>query len=113
MTVANIEGSQLWAAQLDDERNLPAIAKRLAEKRERARTSLQGYSSLVSRMETLANQIYFLRAEMGKWGRTRPLYEGPVFPAEKLEQRKGARDIGKINDFLDFAHSLNGGGSNN
>ncbi|OIN80867.1 hypothetical protein [Mycobacterium malmoense] len=108
MTVAKIEGSQLWAAQLDDDRYLPEVEKQMAQRRGEDRPPLHGYSRVAAGLDTVANQIMLLRAEMGRWQGV-PLIKGPVFPAEKIRQRKAARDMSKINSFLDFAHSLGEG----
>lgn len=106
----NVNGSALWAAQLDDERFLPAIEKQLKEMAKDknappARPSLTGYSREVDGLHRVAVELRMLRAEMGKWTEAPPIL-GPLFPREKLEARADAQEV------LDLAAAIAVGHSN-
>jgi hypothetical protein len=106
-TAARIEGSQLWAAQLEDERYLPEIARRLKEQREASRPALLGYTRLVAAIDSLTDHVYMLRAEQGHWPAV-SLRVKPRYPADVLAERKRVMNQTKTDEFLAYAHSLKG-----
>lgn len=94
----NVDGSALWAAQLDDERFLPMIEKRLKELKKAGtvtRPPLNGYSREVDGLHRVAVELRMLRAEMGKWSEAPPVL-GPLFPSEKIDIRDKAHEAEEL-----------------
>jgi hypothetical protein len=109
--LARIEGTEFWAAQLEDERYLPEIARQLEQrKRDRKKDEappLRGYSRLVAVMEDLIDQIHLLRAESGRWGSSAVrLRTRPEFPADKLAKQRTQWHQGHVNDLLAQARAM-------
>jgi hypothetical protein len=108
-TLALTEGSQFWAAQLEDERFDEELEQALEDakrKREPARPALVGYNRLVQAIDELTDHIHTFRAENGRWSsppRERPK---PRFPADRVHERKVAQSRGLVNDILEQAHAL-------
>lgn len=107
--VGNIDGSALWAAQLNDERFLPDFRKALAEARKAARKanakparpSLQGYTREVDGMFRVATELRMLRAEIGKWGSAPPIL-GPEFPHERIEAEEAQHEKVELADVVEL-----------
>lgn len=103
------EGTQFWAAQLEDERFDAEIEKQLEEvkrRREQGRPSLVGYNRLISALDELTDHIHMLRAESGRWDRAPRGRPKPKFPIDRIEERKIATSRGLINAILEDAHAL-------
>jgi hypothetical protein len=104
-TIAQLQGSQLWAAQLSDDRYLPVLEERLdGDSDEPVRPSLLGETSLVSSLRLLTNQVLMLRAEQGKWPSVKPL-KGPVYPFEKIAERRDKVEAETLLSVVDQAHA--------
>lgn len=104
--VANIDGCALWAAQLDDERFLPEIEKRLKElkkSKEQARPALAGYTREVDGLFRIATELRMLRAEMGRWGEASPIL-GPLFPSEKIQARNDRHEVSELQAAVEAGH---------
>ena len=103
--LGQIDGSVLWAAQLDDDRFLPDIEKRLKELKGSgpARPPLAGYSREVDSMFRVATELRLLRAEIGKWGSAPPIL-GPVFPWERIQDRADAVEVNELSLAVEEAH---------
>jgi hypothetical protein len=109
--LAVTEGTQFWAAQLEDKRFLPEVAKRLEEAKKKRRDdsapSLHGYSRLVAVIEDLIDQVHLLRAESGRWGHgSVHLRTRPKFPTDILAEQRSAWHRGMIDDILAQARAL-------
>lgn len=86
-TVAQIDGSRLQAAQLNDERFLAEIEKLLHQKQQKYRPSLEGDTAEIKAIRQLSNDIrLFLRVQ----GVQLPFLEGPEGPADRIRARKRA-----------------------
>lgn len=97
--IARTEGTDLWAAQLSDDRFLPEIEKHLAERGgDTARPPLEGYTTEVRALYMVANQIRLLIRVMG--GGEIDFIEGPEGPAERLKARKRQRAMKRIDQLL-------------
>lgn len=108
-TLGLTEGSQFWAAQLEDERFDDELEKQLEEnkhKRGQERPSLVGYNRLVSAIDELTDHIHSFRAESGRWASPPRPRAKPRFPADRVEQRKVAVSRGLVDDILAQAHAL-------
>lgn len=104
--LGQIDGSVLWAAQLDDDRFLPEIEKQIKEQKENkkpARPPLAGYSREVDGMFRVATELRMLRAEIGKWGVAPPIL-GPVFPFERIQDRADAGEISELSSAIEEGH---------
>jgi hypothetical protein len=109
VTLSLIEGSQFWAAQLQDERFLPEAKIKLDERKRRddVRPSLVGYTRLQAAIEDLIDQVHLLRAEQGRWGGgSVSLRKRPKFPADILEDKRISKNRAMVNAALEHAHSL-------
>lgn len=86
-TIAQIDGSQLQAAQLNDDRFIAEIEKLLHEKTGSSRPSLEGDTAEVKAIRQLSNDIrLFLRVQ----GVQLPFLEGPEGPADRIRARRKA-----------------------
>ena len=105
-TIAQLQGSQLWAVQLSDDRYLPVLEERLDgdSDDEPVRPSLLGETALVSSLRLLTNQVLMLRAEQGKWPSVKPL-KGPVYPFEKIAERRDKVEAETLLSVVDQAHA--------
>lgn len=104
--VAEIDGSKSWAAQLEDERYLPLIKKRLKQiekERLEVRPALNGYSREVDAMFRVATELRMLRAEMGRWT-VAPQILGPVFPSEKIRRMDDAVEVSDLETAIEVGH---------
>ena len=104
--VAEVDGSALWAAQLNDERFLPAIRARLKEMAKEgveARPPLAGYSREVDGLHRVATELRMLRAEIGRWGVAPPI-PGPLFPSEKLKREEQAQEVNDLQAAVAMGH---------
>jgi hypothetical protein len=104
--VGNIEGSQLWAAQLSDDRFLPDIERELKAMKaagDKARPPLAGYTREVDALFRVATELRLLRAEMGKWGSAPPIL-GPVFPGERIQQREDEIEVSELQQAIAAGH---------
>lgn len=93
----NVDGSALWAAQLDDERFLPEIEKLIKKMKKDgvvARPALTGYSREVDGLHRVATELRMLRAEISKT--EAPPILGPLFPSEKIAARETEIEISEL-----------------
>lgn len=110
-TLALTEGSQFWAAQLEDERFDEEYTKKMAEQKKNgvsARPPLHGYTRLVAAVDELTDHILMLRAESGQWGRPRPRPK-PRYPEDRHQDRQIAHSRAKVDDILARAHAMKRG----
>lgn len=108
-TLALTEGTQFWAAQLEDERFDDELAGKLEEKkrkREPDRPPLVGYNRLIAAVDELTDHIHSLRAESGRWASPPRQRAKPWFPADRIEQRKVGLSRGLVDNILAEAHAL-------
>lgn len=76
----------MWAAQLSDDRYLPAIEKQLAQDGPGdGRPPLRGHSPEVAALYMVANQI---RLWMRAQGAEIDMIKGPAGPADRLNERE-------------------------
>lgn len=102
----NVTGSAMWAAQLEDDRFLSILEKKLEDAKDEppARPSLYGYTREVDSMHRVAVELRALRAEMGKWGEGIPIL-GPLFPSEKLKMRDEKQEVADLMSAIQEGHS--------
>lgn len=106
-TLALTEGTQFWAAQLEDERFDKEIQQKIAEmKKTDMRPSLIGYSRLVAMLDELTDHVHMLRAESGRWERAPRPRPKPRMPSDRAEEREIALGRAMIAALVDQAHAL-------
>lgn len=108
-TLALTEGSQFWAAQLEDERFDAELEKKLEEKkrkREKETPSLFGYNRLIAAIDELTDHIHSFRAESGHWSNPPRARVKPLFPVDRVEQRKVDVSRGLVDNILEEARAL-------
>lgn len=107
-TLALTEGSQFWAAQLEDERFDDELEKALEMQKRGAPPPppLVGYNRLIAALDELTDHVHMLRAESGRWANPPRARAKPRFPADRVHERKVALSRGVVNDILKKAHAL-------
>lgn len=102
------EGSQFWAAQLEDERFDEEYEKKIAELKASGGNNhppLAGYTRLVGAIDDLTDHMYMLRAEIGRWGKP-PGRPKPRYPEDRHHERLVVYSRSKVGDLLAIAHSM-------
>lgn len=92
---ANTEGTWLWSAQLNDDRNLAEIelAHEQAKRDPHAgRPSLAGYDATRAEIRDLRNDIRAIHRL--------PTVPGPQGPIERIKARKRDISLGRVHDLL-------------
>lgn len=90
--VANTEGSDLWAAQLSDDRNLPAIKSALRALGDRpVRPPLAGHTAVVAGLYLVANQIRQLTGAIAHT--VLPPLLGPEMPTDRITAAAVAQSL--------------------
>jgi hypothetical protein len=107
-TLALTEGTQFWAAQLEDERFDGELETKLEELKRKPPEppSLVGYNRLIAAIDEMTDHIHMLRAESGRWATAPRARAKPRFPADRVHERKVALSRGLVNDILEQAHAL-------
>lgn len=91
------QGTELWAALLNDERLFPAYRKALAERVEDtvSRPSLAGFDRVAEGLLAVRTELALLHQVTAR-NLAYPLPKGPLFPAERFEEEEEQASLGNL-----------------
>lgn len=97
-TVARTPGTQLNAAQLNDDRYLAEFKKLLDEAPAVSRPPIEGHTRLIQAIYMLANEVRAQTRQLAKVD-LRPIL-GPEMPADRLRDQKKRHGLARIASLL-------------